>query len=268
MENHPEIRKELCFAKQAFCQEPSEENYDALFAVFARFVEENAWISLPVKQEEQGLALEIVTHQEKEYFAMYAGPNSNTAQGTTACMDINRLIDAVYDDPLAAGIVIDPYDAPLFIGRKQIHQQTLRKDPRLQSKDWGPGIPVYQESDLMTGEEILDFAMEIVTEFGLEKDGYEILESHNGLNDMPNFVAQKNGQLYFIVVEADMEPNMPAIRPDKERRILEHAAQFHAVALYAAVSFTSADTTRSYLSLALCGDNFHARFLGLSRLGS
>ena len=74
-------------------------------------------------------------------------------------------------------------------------------------KDWGDGIPNYTETDLMTEEELLRFAMDIVAKYELNGNGYELVDWTCEPNVFPNIVLRKNGELIFVVVKVAVAPN-------------------------------------------------------------
>lgn len=86
---------------------------------------------------------------------------------------------------------MDPNCNPVIITRREINGLTSRKDPRLQIKNWGYGIPFYTEKDLMVEEEILDFGIDIVIDNFVKKNGYEIVEINRGTDGFPNLALTK-----------------------------------------------------------------------------
>jgi len=176
--------------------------------------------------------------------------------------DINKVIDIVYSNPHIAGFVMDPESEPVYVTRRDINANTDRKDPRMEPRDWGDGIPQYTRQDLMVIEELMDFAMEEVEEQGLLPAGFEILDANASSLVFPNFVARKDEELYFVLVEVAIAPVMAELNPEKRKAFMHYADQCHAHALYASVGIGSRDMERFSKSLALCGDGFMVNFAG------
>ena len=139
-------------------------------------------------------------------------------------------------------------------------------DKELKQKDWGKGIPKYKEEDLMTQEELLDFAMQIVKQFELDKNGFELISANNKIGFYPNFVVKKDDILSFILVKADIAPRMPELTVEDRRIMLEQSKKFNAKPLYAPVGFGSTDSDRFDKSLALRGDEYYCNYVGLEEI--
>ena len=133
-------------------------------------------------------------------------------------------------------------------------------------KDWGIGIPEFQKSDLMTEHEKLNFAREIVFNYEINPNGYEVVTASEELIKIPNYVLKKDGFTIFVVVEAAIAPDMPKLTPDKKSLLLSQAKNFNVICYYAPVGFGSVDPERFEASLALRGDRFYANYCGLERV--
>ncbi|MHB1154978.1 MAG: hypothetical protein ACYC00_21960 [Eubacteriales bacterium] len=133
-------------------------------------------------------------------------------------------------------------------------------------KNWGKGIPKYQSSDLMTESELQNFAMQIVKEYEIDKNHYEILATTDELNKVPNFVIKISNTICFVVVKADIAPNMPILTNDEKVNILNHAKQFNAKCYFASVGIGSCDADRFNASIALRGDGFYSNYRGLEEI--
>lgn len=77
------------------------------------------------------------------------------------------------------------------------------------AKEWGSGIPNYSQDDLMTEYDKLNFAMNIVKQCELDANGYDIVAATDQVGQIPNFVCEKDGKRFFIVVKCDIAPEMP-----------------------------------------------------------
>ena len=130
-------------------------------------------------------------------------------------------------------------------------------------KDWGHGIPKCSKDDLMTGHELLNFAMKIVYDYELKPNGYEIVASSDDIKQIPNFVVKKCNQLFFIIVKAAIAPSMPKLSTDEINRIKIHSRKFNAKCFFAPVGFGSVDAERFAAGLALRGDGYYSNYRGL-----
>ena len=131
---------------------------------------------------------------------------------------------------------------------------------------WGEGIPDYKEEDIMTKEELLDFAMQNVKTFEFDRNGYEIVSANNSIKVYPNFVVKKNGKLFFVLVKVDIAPNMPELTNEDKKIMIEQAKKFNAIPMFAPVGLGAADPERFEKSLALRGDAFYCNYVGLKEI--
>lgn len=131
---------------------------------------------------------------------------------------------------------------------------------------WKPGIPKYKESDLLEGQELLNFVMNAVKQFELDANGYKILAATDQLGQIPNFVCEKNGKKIFIIVKAAIAPDMPVMSVEEKKHALEHASKFGAECFFAPVGIGSHDSERFEASLALKNDGFYFNYQGLQKI--
>lgn len=256
---------ELAQAKEEMLKLNTEESSAAFAAAFADAVGGREQVLVPVHEVEGGFSMELNQHYGDMYVVMFSRRESAVVRpegGRLITADINSVIDAVYKNPRLAGIAVDPQDAPVYISRKQIDGLTVRKDPRLEERDWGSGVPgYYHQSDLMVIEELTDFALDIVGDYAA-KQGYNIIETHSSPVYIPNIVMEKDDVLYYVLVEAAIAPDMPNLRREKGDAMLGYAEKLEAKCLYAPVSIGSRDRERFAQKLALCGDKFFVNFGG------
>lgn len=246
------------------------ERYSKLFAERIRaFTEDNSPVYTCAKRQGNGFTIDTASHAGNTYCVMFSDSSlPRSKDGSSVCtIGLSDLINSAYANPHIAGIVVNPYNEPVFVQRKDLQLLTGKPDPRQQPRDWGEGIPDYTESDLMVASEALEFAMELVASRGLQTEGYSVMESNNGVGTFPNFVAMKDGHTYFIAVDVAVAPNMPRFNPEIVPKLLEIAAPYKATVLYAPVTFASADSKRMEASIALCGDSFVGNFSGFLPLG-
>ena len=182
-------------------------------------------------------------------------------------IDIPTFLNILYNDSHLQGMAIDP-DSPdsICITRSILPEVSGIPDPRRMPKNWGKGIPKYEKNDLMTDTELFDFAMQIIRDYELHQNGYEIIDEYISQSLSPNFIAMKNGKKYYITVKADIAPNIPKLTLKEKMDVQAIARRADAIACFASVSIGSSDMDRFNASLALCGDGFYTRYTGLEYL--
>ena len=120
---------------------------------------------------------------------------------------------------------------------------------------WGPGIPGFLPTDVMTEDEIREYGVRIAMTH-CRNDGYEIINAQAAENVWPNIVAKKDGKLWFIAVATKVAPEYGALEQDEKDNLIEHAGRFGAQAAVLSVSFGSKDPERFSESIALHDDDF------------
>ena len=131
--------------------------------------------------------------------------------------------------------------------------------------DWGKGIPDYNESDLMSREELYDFALDVVASYET-KQGAILKDASPNPDSIPSLVMEINGSLAFVLVEVAVAPQIPVLQPRRKKILMMHSKKFGADCYYASVAFGAADHIRFEKSIALRGDAFYARYLGLDMI--
>ncbi len=244
-------------AKRIMCDLQTDEAVDRFYEIFADLVKNHSWVAAPIN----GNQLVILPFRGGHYIAIYSDMNGRVAGDSKDVInvDINKFIDVLYANPHLLGLVVDPNNDPFMINRKGIHNLTVRKDPRLEIKDWGAGIPEYTEKDLMVEEELLDFGMDIVRDHYIAKNGFTILESHTGVTAFPNYALKKNGELYLLKVDVGVT-NKPTLSDQDKAFYLSSCKRFNAKCLYAPIALVSTDEERAKNGIALCGDGYYANF--------
>ena len=137
----------------------------------------------------------------------------------------------------------------------------------MQNKDWGKGIPSYNESDLMTDEELIRFAMDIVAKYELNGNGYELVDWSCQPNVFPNIVLKKDEKLIFVVVKVAVAPNHATLSNFWKNSYAQKAKKdYGASCFFASVNIGACDAERFDAGLALRGDAFYANYNGLEEL--
>lgn len=132
-------------------------------------------------------------------------------------------------------------------------------------KDWGLGIPQYNQNDLMTKEEIHDFALRILFNF-IHKDNYEILNLNSEYGFNPSFVCKKDDILYAFIVKANIAPIHPTLSSSEKKQIIEFCQRKEMTPIFCPVSFGSTDSLRFDNSIALVGDAYYCNFKGFEEI--
>lgn len=249
--------------KNKLCATRSQDVMEEFYKVFAFMVKDGSWVHAPINNKK----LVISDFRGGGYIAIYSCLDNRVAGDSKdiIAIDINKFIDVLYENPNLLGIVIDPNKEPFLINRRTIHELTDRKDIRLMPKDWGKGIPNYNEKDLMVEEELLDFGMQIVEDYYIHKKGFDIIETNYGAKGFPNFALQKDGSLYLLKVKCNVG-DKPQWSEEAKQFYLSICKKFNAKCLYAPISIVSSDNERAAKKLALYGDGYYADFSGVVEL--
>ena len=265
----------LAEAKQLLLENDTQENRDHFLEAFAALVNTSQQVYVPVQREVGRIRPMFAQHKGEIYAAMYSSYDAandaslkpdgskGTAYGALAAP---ALMDLLYSSPRFAGILVDPGEQELPLPRRLLHERTVCKDPRLEKRDWGIGLPDYSKADLAVIEELMDLAMEAVASAAAD-NGFEPVDSCSSPVYMPNYILRKDGELYFVLVEVAIAPSVPSLREEKKRALLECAAKHGAHSLYAPVAIGSRDQARFEAGLVLAGDDFLLNLMGLIPVG-
>ena len=72
---------------------------------------------------------------------------------------------------------------------------------------WGSGIPQYEKEDLLEGEELIKFGMDILWQNEFTNNNHKVIEATSKPGVIPNVVCEINGKLSFIVVKVAIAPD-------------------------------------------------------------
>ena len=132
---------------------------------------------------------------------------------------------------------------------------------------WGPGIPEYTQDDLMTYKDKLEFAMEIVFKYGIKPEGYKVIAAESDPDKIPNFVLEKDGERFFLLVKPTVYPDDTKDLPVPEKKhFAKHAWKFNAKPLFCYVGLGSIDGERFEAGLALKNDGYYANYTGMEEV--
>ena len=262
-DSYIEKTKDLWAIKQNCVQlnTPSAENM--FFNRFFEIVDRNEMLSCPVNGEHSHMEFHPIDYFGGYFLAVYSSLAARKPEDSKTVLTIpaSSVIKMLYDSPQYSGIIVDPNSNPKYIPKQLIHSYTKYKNPRLEIKDWGVGIPQYTKSDLKIKEELIDFGFEIIEKFYIEKQGYEILEHYPMPRVIPHYALRKNGKLYFMQIDVGVYPDLPKLRESSKRSILAACNRFGAIGLFASIQIESGDKERANAAIALCGDGFAIREL-------
>lgn len=123
------------------------------------------------------------------------------------------------------------------------------------------------EKHALTAEEIILFGLR--HSYGrLIKEGFEVLSVRQEPEIDPQIVAQKDNQLYFIVVRTDIYPQrgeLPSI--SRIQQVREHAEKHKAIPKFISIGLTNANATSEAEKSSLYkGGEFLVDYSGLQEL--
>lgn len=119
----------------------------------------------------------------------------------------------------------------------------------------------------MNTDEIHQFGLRFMYRELLKK-GFEVLLVEPDLETFPQIVARKDNQLYFIVVQTDIYPEVGDLPSNYQiRQIREHAEKHKAITLFASLGLANAKfITEAEKSKFKKGDELLVNFSGLKEL--
>ncbi|MFH1001130.1 MAG: hypothetical protein V1783_09850 [Bacteroidota bacterium] len=119
----------------------------------------------------------------------------------------------------------------------------------------------------MNKEEIHFFGLRYVYRELLQND-FKVLSVEPDLEIFPQIIAQKNEQLYFIVVQTDVYPLVGDLPSNFQiKQIREHAAKHQAIVNFASVGIANANAiTEADKSKLIKGGAFFVNYSGLKEL--
>lgn len=256
METKTDVKNTSLFElKEKLIEDRTSAAYHDFWNKFVLTVNSDEWLAMPTNNDNDSYALQIKDHKGEHYIVVYSGMNGSAGESKTIInTSIRKIITTLYNNPHLHGIVLDPNKNPYYIRREEISQRTNMKDPRRQERDWGEGIPSCKPSDIMSQEELLVFAMQVIADNYIEEENYSIIDLSYGIEGFPNFVLKKDDQLYMMKVDVGVTPNVPTYSVKDKNFYLSVCKKFNAICLYASVSIESLDQVRAAHGLVLCGD--------------
>lgn len=257
-------------------QNSSPENIQRFSDILFSYVSQGVWVPMMGKKTgDKGFMIDYRLSGGLAYGAFFTDPSEIKSKKVGFDMlitDINKLIDPVFQNDNFGGIVINPDTDGLFLEKKlllkillhsQYPTQTNAGSPQV---DWGKGIPKYSPADLMTGEELLNFAMHTVLDHECGQNGYSFVSANDNLQVCPNLILQKDGETYFVAVKGYCAEDEPELEDSLKSQLKTLGEKYKARCCYASVGFGSVDNERFSSWLALRGDGFYAKYIGLQEI--
>ncbi len=246
-----------------------KELRDAIYECFAS----GKWVHMITLGEKDGMhQLDVRSEKGGGAIAWYTGAEE-IRQGKCDLLitDINKIIEPMYSSREIIGMVINPDTDGLVITKSYLlsillhSQHRVPKPAQVDHRNWGPGIPKYSPSALMTKAEFTNFAMETTLKPITEE--FDIISGTDDTDAAVNIVAQKDDDLCLIAVRGGCEENFEPLTPEERKTIQEYKEKFHVKCFLAAVEYRSAtDLKRFEQCIALRGDGFYAKYTGLQEL--
>ena len=234
------------------------------------------WLPILGKNSgDKGFAMDYRFSDNKAYLSIFTDnkeikriPNGYTIIVT----DVNKVIDSVFGNTQIKGIVINPDTDQMFLEKYFLLKVLLHSQYPMHNKNitkpinWGNGIPQYSETDKMTDEEFLNFAMNQILNYECKKNGYTFVSANDNIDVCPNIILEKDGCYHFVVVKGYCDNSEPEIDIEIKTALLTLGKKYNAKCYYAPVGFGSTDNDRFNAFLALKGDSYYLNYTGLKEV--
>lgn len=131
---------------------------------------------------------------------------------------------------------------------------------------WGPGIPQYKKEDILEGEELIKFGMDILWQNEFANNNHKVIEATSKPGIIPNVVCEIGGKLSFIVVKVAVAPDEAVMSVEEKKHMISHAAKFKADCYFAPIGIGAMDPARFDAGLALKNDGYYIKYNGLEKV--
>ena len=270
-----EIKSDLTLAIEKLESNATVENQENFAKILNRYVESGTWIYMPIHQDEKGYGLKIVESRGNHYAAMCSDSDKIKKDiGFDALnTDINKIIDSVFENENINGIVINPYTSPLYLDKVFLLKCLLhakyptQKNAGSPPRNWGEGIPKYSENDLMSKEELQNFSLHTVLDNDNDiQNTFDFVSANDNPEAIPNLILSNNNRFAFVFVKGYTTITEPDLSDKEKDILLRLGKKYNADCFFAPVGFLSADPERFEAELALKGDAFYCKYLGLQKV--
>ncbi len=126
--------------------------------------------------------------------------------------------------------------------------------------NWWKWIPKYEETDTLRNEELCDFACNIVHDYFIKKEWYQILFASSFLSAFPNFALRKNWETILVIVRGWEVHNMPELHEKEKECFIKLAKKQWYKLYFAPVWFWASNPIRFDEKLLLRWDWFYVNF--------
>ena len=268
-------KSELTLAIEKLESNASVQNQENFAKILNHYVESSTWIYMPTHQDANGFRLKIVESRGNHYAAICSDFDKikKDIGFDSLQTDINKVIEAVFGNENIDGIVINPYTSPLFLDKGfllkcLIHAKyPTQKNAGSPPRNWGEGIPKYSENDLMSKGELQNFSLHTVLDNDEDiRNGFDFVSANDNPDVIPNLILSSNNRFAFVFVKGYTTITEPGLSEHEKQTLLELSQKYHADCFYALVGFLSTDPARFEAELALKGDAFYCKYLGLQKV--
>ena len=268
-------KSELTLAIEKLSSTPSVENQERFAKILRNYVEDGTWVFMPTRQDKNGFKIHIVESRGKHYATMYSDfDNVKKETGfDTLQADINKIIEPVFENIDLDGIAINPYTNGLFLDKAfllkcLIHAKyPTQKNAGSPPRNWGEGIPRYTEQDLMCKGELQNFSLHTVLDNDKDiQSSFDFVSANDNPDVIPNLILSYNDKFAFVFVKGYTTITEPILSEYEKQTLLDLSKKYHADCFYAPVGFLSTDPARFEAELALKGDAFYCKYLGLQKV--
>lgn len=245
-----ERKSELTLAIENLKLNPSANNQKAFAKILASYVENGTWVPMPIFEDKIGYRLKIVQSQGKHFAAMCSDSThvKRDPEFNVAVTDINKLIEPVFENSDIDGIIINPYTTCLCLEKDFLLKCLLHaKYPKQNNagsppRDWGAGIPLYSDSDLMTEGEKQNFALHtVLNNDKYVAENYYLISACDHPAAIPNLILQSDTGFAFAYIKGYTSLTEPTLTDDEKEEMLLLGKKYNAETYFATVGFLSTD---------------------------
>ena len=250
----------------------SPDNLRSFAHVIKSYIDNNKWVHIPGNEDEKGFRMTVLERRGNHFAALYSDPTEirNAQNDNILLIDINKLIDLVFQNKDIDGIVIDPDTTSLCLEKPFLLKCILHGSYPEQNnggtpqKDWGEGIPNYSDDDLMSEGEIQNFAMHAVIDNDQTlQQNYHLVSGCDYPGAIPSLIFEKGSTFIFVYIKGYVSIDEPNLTASERKVLLDISEKYNAKCYWAPVGFLSSDPARFNACLALKGDGFYCKYEGL-----
>ena len=119
----------------------------------------------------------------------------------------------------------------------------------------------------MSKGELQNFSLHTVLDNDEDiQNSFEFVSANDNPDAIPNLILSSNKRFSFVFVKGYTTVTEPILSDYEKQILLKLSPKYHADCFYAPVGFLSADPARFEAELALKGDAFYCKYLGLQKI--